>query len=685
MIPNPIARLATPILVAPMLIAWCLAVPATRGHAPGSREVRREVPQAASERPTASALDRFESDGDGGPLERQVVEVPPRPSPLRLAILPDRTTGRAWGLPYLETAVEDLRRIGPDAIFTIGDMVQGYTRSTAQWDREADEWFEIASGLPSPAWPVAGNHDVVSGTRDPADSTFEDRYRERFGPLRYAVEFDRATVVVLYSEGRRAEEGVALSPEDLAWLDETLAHAAARGVPTVLLTHRPMWRYRSADWDERVHPLLAEHGVDAVVAGHFHALQRDPDRDGVQYHVLGSCGGLIDQHPASGQLQHLTFLTVAPDAAPEEQVRIHHQLVGATLAGDHLLREDQDRAWRMKRAADAATIVGAVAEPSDGAADSGTLRLDLANPLDVPIVWTWRPLTARPEPAPVEPLSAGGLAWSSRTPVDTFNPFTMRTDSPLSLAAGGPVELAPGERRSVDLPWTVTDGTDPLPPTELRLQARYRDSRGRAVPVTVVRRVPVARERILPVGDPLELPISAWEFSPYDLPEPDPTAAISRLEDGGLMLNVLAPGDRLAGTFEDWRLDRDRFDDPMQDAIRIELGDGPGTRSLLFELLPDSRSIRAFALSADGEATPIEVRGSGPAALQARWRPLGEGWTATIAIPAEDAGAGVLPLQVGVADNDDTYHTQWRWLAPKGHPVRLLRPDPDGPAMRITP
>jgi hypothetical protein len=23
-------------------------------------------------------------------------------------------------------------------------------------------------------------------------------------------------------------------------------------------------------------------------------------------------------------------------------------------------------------------------------------------------------------------------------------------------------------------------------------------------------------------------------------------------------------------------------------------------------------------------------------------------------------------LQVGVADNDDTFHTQWRWLAPRG-------------------
>lgn len=629
-----------------------------------------------------SGLDRFTRDSNGSIVERQVVAVTLPTPPLRLAILPDRTTGRAWGLPYLATAVRDLERIEPDAVFTIGDMVQGYTRSTGTWDRETDEWFEIASGLPTPAWPVAGNHDIVSGTRDPNDDTFEDRYRDRFGPLRYAVEFDRATIVVGYSEGRRGEEGVAFSPEDLAWLDDTLAHAASRELPTVLLVHRPMWRYGSAAWEERVHPMLVEHGVDAVIAGHFHAMQRDPDLDGVQYHVLGSCGGLIDQHPASGQLQHLTFLTIHPGVDDGDSVRVHHQLVGATLGEDHVLREDQDRAWRLKNAGDAAAIVGAVVETSEGAATSGTLRLDLANPLDVPLSWTWMPLTEMPAPAPVEPESAGDLAWASRTPVDTFNRFTMRLDSPIAIAAGGPIELAPGERRSVDLAWTLKDHAAPLPPTELRLKATFRDSRGREVPMTVIRRVPIARERGLAVGDVVELPVSAWTFSPYDLPEPDPTVAISRLEDGDLMLIVLAPGDRLAGAVEDSRIDRERLEDPMQDAIRIDVGEGPSRRSLLLELLPGEASIRAFASSSGGVPSAIEVTGGDPTAPEAICRPLGDGWSAQVRLPGLLDDGRPLRLQVGVADNDDTYHTQWRWLAPKTHPLMLMRTDPTGTEVR---
>jgi hypothetical protein len=40
------------------------------------------------------------------------------------------------------------------------------------------------------------------------------------------------------------------------------------------------------------------------------------------------------------------------------------------------------------------------------------------------------------------------------------------------------------------------------------------------------------------------------------------------------------------------------------------------------------------------------------------------GWSATLRLPLR--GRTLERLQVGVADNDETYHTQWRWLAPGG-------------------
>jgi hypothetical protein len=45
------------------------------------------------------------------------------------------------------------------------------------------------------------------------------------------------------------------------------------------------------------------------------------------------------------------------------------------------------------------------------------------------------------------------------------------------------------------------------------------------------------------------------------------------------------------------------------------------------------------------------------------------GWWAEIRLPLT---AGLpTSLNVGVADNDSNYHTQWRWLAPEAAPAKL--------------
>jgi len=614
---------------------------------------------------------------DGRPLERQTITVDLPPRPVRIAILPDRTTGRAWGLPYLRAAVLDLERLRPDVVFTIGDMVQGYTRSVARWSEEVAEWKAIVEPLDRAPFPVAGNHDVVSGSRDPADDTFETLYREAFGPLRYAVDLPGATVVVGFSDGRRAQEGVAFSEEDLAWLDATLADAATRGEPIILLIHRPMWRSASARWSELVHPMLVRHGVDAVIAGHFHALQRDPDLDGVQYHILSACGGMIDQHPLTGQLQHLSLVHALADGS----VEVHHQLVGATLGPNQVSAADQDRAFRMKRDAEVASILGAIEELLTGPAQ-GSLGLELFNPLDVPATFAWSPLREPPGVELVPPASDGGLSWNSRTSIDSFNPFTMRTDSPLLVAAGGPIELAPGERRRVDLGWSI-DATpaDPLPPTEMRIRATYADSRGREVPITLIRRVPVRRLVAFPKDpdpsglrwSPRRLPISAWEFSPYDTLEPDPEARLAIDDQGDLRITVEVTDQLVAGAVEDVRLDRARLNDPMVDAILIEVGEGDARRRWLIEFDPKGM---ARVLGAVGEQAVVLPPGRLDAP-SAEWSPTREGWRAEVRVPKGEwsrSATPTIPLQIGVADNDDTYHTQWRWLAPRRHPVLLQVP-----------
>lgn len=155
-----------------------------------------------------------------------------------LAILPDRTTGRDWGLAYLTRAVENLNRIGPAAVFTIGDMVQGYTRSMEQYDAEADDYWSIVDDLRSPFYPIAGNHDTISGSRSTEDRRFEERYKERFGPLYFAAAFDFATVIALYTDEAQTSAPL-LSEAQVEWATARLVAAREAGRPIIVLMHKP--------------------------------------------------------------------------------------------------------------------------------------------------------------------------------------------------------------------------------------------------------------------------------------------------------------------------------------------------------------------------------------------------------------------------------------------------------------
>ena len=76
-----------------------------------------------------------------GAIDEQTTIVATPPQPFRIAILPDRTTGRDWGLPYLKSAVADLNRMQPDAVFTVGDMVaeEGEALAAAGLDQPPHE------------------------------------------------------------------------------------------------------------------------------------------------------------------------------------------------------------------------------------------------------------------------------------------------------------------------------------------------------------------------------------------------------------------------------------------------------------------------------------------------------------------------------------------------------------------
>ena len=600
-------------------------------------------------RTRAMDTNTFELVEDGQAVDGQHVQgtVPPRR--LRLAILPDRTTGRDWGLPYLDTAIDDLARLRPDAVFCVGDLIQGYTRDPEQWDREAAAYLDIVNRLNSTFYPTAGNHDVISGRRDPNDRTFVDRYRRTFGPLHYSVELEGATMVVLFSDESLDDRNVIFSDAQLTWLEDVLEDAAERPGPIVLLMHRPLWRYGKVNWDSRVHPLLVKHGVDAVLAGHFHALHREPDRDGVQYHLLGVCGGSIDQHPLTGQLHHLTML----DLGPDDELSIFHLPVGVTLPDDFVLRADQDRAYKLKKDWKNAEIRGVLEDPVHGPVDASA-ELILRNPLDRTVRFEIAPAT------PVDWWSVPGRPFIARTPKDIRNTATTDYESPFMLkAAKDPIELEPGGSRTLPLGFTANTTPHPPRPPQLMITATFRDDKGRDVPVRLHRRVPIDRHASRN-DSRTRWPISAWRHSVYEVGEEDSTVRLELngpeahleldLVDNLLCAEPLADPDRI----------RSR-NNPPGDLVRITTRSGVERREFLLE--PAIRNGILFEVT-DGDTLLRHTEG---------WRgEESDNGTSRLQIRLPGVKPAALEgLQVDIADNDQTFHTQWRRLAPSGDWLRI--------------
>ena len=602
----------------------------------------------------------FERTGDGRATDGQTVRDAAHPRVQRIAILPDRTTGRSWGLPYLHAAVEDLNIVRPDAVFTVGDMVQGYTRSTATWDAEAEEYQRGVAPLTARFYPTPGNHDVISGTRTPGDATFAEKYRERFGPLWYAVELDLATAIVLFSDEGLGDSNIKITDAQLSWIAGALDGAAKRGKPIFLLMHRPMWRYASVKWQERVQPLLEKAGVDAVIAGHLHAMQRDPDVNGVQYHVVGTCGGMIDQHPLAGQLQHLTFV----DCTEDGKLRVWHQPVGLVLPEDFITRADQDRVFALREPKSAVMAEGTVPDPASiTTPTAATARLRVRNPTDVAVHVTLDPpgVIRLPDGPPAwwtagragrgTPGTTGGVnGWTSHVLADIDNPFTMQSNARAVVrTAPGACErtVEPKGEAVIEVPVTILPQSGMVLAPQLEVYATFTDSKGRTVPVYLPTRLPVQRTVVTAarIDDAAPIPVLAWNYSPYDTREENPSVRVARSEDGArLVLDVHVPDD-CASAAPQWSVpDAKRMKDPHADAVRVMIDGGagsPGADVLVEPFTP------GFA-PPDGVVLRETIRSK-------------DGWDVRMEIQAP---AGTSRIQVGVADNDDTFHTQWRWLAP---------------------
>jgi len=223
------------------------------------------------------------------------------PDNFQFAIVTDRTGGNRPGI--FQDAVSKINLLYPEFVLSVGDLINGYTRDTAQIEFE---WYmvnQLIDDFKMPFFYLPGNHDITN-------QVMAEEWEKRYGRRYYEFTYKNTLFIIMDSND---DDDHSLTREQTDFVLEAIKqHPDVRW--TFILMHHPIWTYDTHDRFEELEAALEDQNY-SVIAGHTHHYTYE-NRKGKNYYILGTTGGgssLRGNH--FGEFDHITWVTMT-DAGP---------------------------------------------------------------------------------------------------------------------------------------------------------------------------------------------------------------------------------------------------------------------------------------------------------------------------------------------------------------------------------
>jgi calcineurin-like phosphoesterase family protein len=230
------------------------------------------------------------------------------PDNFQFAIVGDRAGGCRPGV--FADAIQKLNTLYPEFVLSVGDLIQGYTRDTAQLRFEREEVEKIIDDLKMPFFYLPGNHDI---TNELMAKEWEERYGERY----YNFLYKNTLFIILDSND---DDDYNLTEEQTDFVLNTLKeNEDVRW--TFVLMHHPIWTYDTGGRFEKIEEAMSNR-KHTVIAGHTHHYKHEV-RHNTNYYVLSTTGGgNALRGNRFGEFDHVSWLTMTDDGPVMANLRL---------------------------------------------------------------------------------------------------------------------------------------------------------------------------------------------------------------------------------------------------------------------------------------------------------------------------------------------------------------------------